>query len=198
MDASDDELSALISRCSLRDQAALNILYKKVAPFLNNVAYKILRSEALSNEALQDGFVQIWNNASSYRQDVAKPLTWMCSIVRYRALDKLQSEQKHSKHIDQKYTNDDDEDIEPLDRIPHKDTPEKDYAEGQSKAFIDQCLESLNPNVRQSITLAYLQGYTREELAETLGINMNTVKSWLRRGSERLKKCLETKMSSST
>ena len=197
MDASDDELASLISRCSLRDQAALNILYKKTAPFLNSVAYKILRSEALSNEALQDGFVQIWNNAASYRQDIAKPLTWMCSIVRYRALDKLQSEKKHNKHIDQQYTNDEDEDIEPLDRIPHKDTPEKDYAEGQSKAFINQCLESLNPSVRQSITLAYLQGYTREELAQTLGINMNTVKSWLRRGSERLKKCLETKMNSS-
>lgn len=189
MDASDDELALLISRCSLRDQAALSTLYKKVAPFLNSVAFKILRSEELSNEALQDGFVQIWNNAASYRQDIAKPLTWMCSIIRYRALDKLQSEKKHNKHRDYE------DDLQQIDQIPGTNEPEKDLAQGQSQAMLYHCLETLQLNIRQSITLAYIQGYNREELAEALGANVNTVKSWLRRGSERLKICLETKMS---
>jgi RNA polymerase sigma-70 factor (ECF subfamily) len=48
---------------------------------------------------LQEGFIQIWNNAGQYRMDKAKPITWMTSIFRYRALDRLAKEKKHSDQI---------------------------------------------------------------------------------------------------
>jgi len=82
VESKDDELIALIGRCALRDQLALKSLYDRVSPFLNGVAYRILGSDDLSNDVLQEAFIQIWNNASSYRVDKAKPMTWMCSIVR--------------------------------------------------------------------------------------------------------------------
>jgi RNA polymerase sigma-70 factor (ECF subfamily) len=62
----DDVLYELISRCALRDQSALKTLYKQTSPYLNRVAYNILRSEDLSNDVLQDSFVQIWQNAERY------------------------------------------------------------------------------------------------------------------------------------
>ena len=49
----------------------------------------------------------------------------------------------------------------------------------------------MNDKFKKSLELAYLYGYSREELAEMLGANINTVKSWLRRGSESLKQCME-------
>lgn len=188
MEVCDDEVALLISRCALRDQLALKTLYQKAAPLLNSIAFRLLRSEALSNEVLQDSFVQIWNNAGSYRRDQGKPMTWMSSIVRYRAIDKLKAEAKHNRRPDYE------EELREIEQAFSGDEPEKDVSQQQSRALIDECLATLERKVRCCITLAYLQGYSREELADSLGANINTVKSWLHRGSERLKKCLESKM----
>ena len=56
---------------------------------------------------------------------------------------------------------------------------------------LQACLDAMNDKFKKSVELAYLYGYSREELAETLGTNINTVKSWLKRGSARLKDCME-------
>ncbi|MFT5013804.1 MAG: anti-sigma-K factor RskA [Patiriisocius sp.] len=63
----DDVLYELIPHCALRDQSALKALYKHTRPYINRGAYNILRSEELSNDVLQNSFVQIWLNAERYR-----------------------------------------------------------------------------------------------------------------------------------
>ena len=95
----NEDLINLIARCSIKDQRAFKQLFEQVGSYLNAVAFRIVKSEALSNEVLQEAFIQIWNNASSYRPDIAKPLTWMTSIVRYRALDILEKEKKHHNAV---------------------------------------------------------------------------------------------------
>jgi RNA polymerase sigma-70 factor (ECF subfamily) len=94
-----DILVDLIARCALRDQRALKQLYEKVSPYLNRVAYNIMKSDDLANDVLQEAFVQIWHNAGDYRPDKAKPLTWLTSITRYRALDRLAKEQRHADKV---------------------------------------------------------------------------------------------------
>lgn len=177
----DDELAELLSRCTLRDQQAFKALYDKASPFLNSIAYRILRSEALCSEVLQDSFVQIWNNAESYRQDQGKAITWMCGIVRYRAIDKLRVERKHNQRL--QYA---EESVE-LDQLPGNNYPDKDFALDQLRGLVHKCLDTLGSNTRRSMQLAYLQDYSREEIAELLGTNVNTVKSWLFRGARKLK-----------
>jgi len=138
---------------------------------------------------LQDAFVQIWTNASTYRPHLSKPLTWMASIVRYRALDRLRSEAKHRQRVANQ-----EEEEHILENVGSKECPQGDVESEQRRAIIYQCLAALNDKVARCVELAYLYGYSREELAQDLDANLNTVKSWLRRGSERLKVCLESKI----
>jgi len=184
----DDDLINLIARCALRDQHALKQLYDRLSPWLNAVAFRILKSAELSNDVLQEAFVQIWNNAASYRQDKSRPLTWICSILRYRALDRLELERKHQ---DKRVV---DDDLHALDKHLTKDSLEETIHKDQVKSHIHTCLQSLNNRIADCIKLAYLYGYTRDEIAKHFAIPPNTIKSWLRRGGEKLKECLETRI----
>lgn len=81
------------------------------------VVWRILKSTDLSNEVLKEAFLQIWNSAASYyRSHLAKPLPWMASITRYRALDQLDNERCNSNHT---YTLDDEEDLSRSDEPGH-------------------------------------------------------------------------------
>lgn len=187
METKDEELVDLLKRCALKDQKALKTLYDRLGPYLNAVAFRILKSAELSNDVLQEAFIQIWSNAASYRPDKSKPLTWMTSILRYRALDRLEKEKKHSDRVV-------DDESDSLDKFSATGGPDEEVYSGQLSQHIDDCLSALNEHVRESIKLAYLYGYAREEIAERFETNANTVKSWLRRGAERLKQCLEAKI----
>lgn len=186
MESRDDELVALIARCAIRDQAALKELFDRLGGYLHAVAYRIVKADDLSNDVLQDAFVQIWTNAASYRPSLSKPLTWITSIVRYRALDKLDRERKHTERIVAR-----DEEL-PL--VEGEDSPERQAQGEQMRGLLLQCMQGLSQQIRYSIQLAYLEGYSREEIAGQLETNINTVKSWLFRGAERLRRCLEAKI----
>ncbi|GAA6135614.1 sigma-70 family RNA polymerase sigma factor [Oceaniserpentilla sp. 4NH20-0058] len=181
------ELMELLARCALNDQKALEALYLKTSGYLNAVAYRILGSEEASNEVLQESFLQIWNNASSYSSVQGEPSTWITSIVRYRAIDKLRHEKRHQNRPNHE------EEADILLRIPNEDTQEEAYSRFRLNEQLQKCLDMMNSKFKHSIELAYLYGYSREELAEALGANINTVKSWLKRGGARLKDCMEGK-----
>ncbi len=180
-----NNLVELLARCGLRDQSALKELYERTSPYLNRVAFNIVKSDDLSNEILQEAFVQIWNNAGSYRSDKSQPLTWLTSITRYRSLDRLAKEKRHIENRS------DDTELDSLDS--DNNSPEERALHGQEQVDINQCLQTLNERGRNCITLAYIQGYSRSELANKFNTNVNTIKSWLHRGAKRLKECLEYK-----
>ncbi|UZJ43385.1 RNA polymerase sigma factor [Marinimicrobium sp. C6131] len=189
MDSNDDILVALIGRCAINDQRALKELFGRLGGYLNAVAYRIVGSEALSQEVLQDAFVQIWQNAARYRPDIARPVTWITSIVRYRALDALRREQKHLNHRSQP-----ERDHDPLESVAAVSDPEQGVQQSEVRRFLAQCFASLNERMQNAIALAYLEGWSREELARHFATNTNTIKSWLHRGAERLRRCLEAQI----
>ena len=183
---SDEELVNLIARCVIKDQKAFELLYQKTSAYLNYVAFRIVKNEELSNEVLQEAYIQIWRNAHQYRQNLAKPITWLTSIVRYRALDRVELEKRHGRFS----YGDDDIAVEEIEDIRG---PLSHFESEEKVKHILDCLQGLNEKVKKSLELAYLHGYSREELAEKLDSNVNTIKSWLHRGSEKLRKCLDLK-----
>lgn len=195
MDERDKELVNLLARCALREQLALKKLYDRLAPFLNAVAFRIVKSQETSNEVLQEGFVQIWRHAASYRPGQTRPLTWITSIIRYRALDRLDLERKHqaSEFLEDRC-------LAPEIAIGaspgSKMEPEQALDQEKMQTRLQACMRELSEEGRQSITLAYLHGCTREEIARRFDTKVNTVKSWLRRAAERLRICLEAKLES--
>ena len=180
MKTTNEELISLLKQCGARNENALEILYKALSPFLNSYALRFVRCEALSNEVLQDSFVQIWENASCYCLERGKPLTWICSIVRHRAIDKLRAEKKHLR-----FSNPSQVRIE-VDEIAGNSQPELEAVIEQSRLILHHQITELSANEQLSIKLAYLHDVSRTELAATLNTNVNTVKSWLHRGVKHL------------
>lgn len=183
MNASETALlKDLLSRCALDDQRAFALLYQKVASKLNGVAYLILNNAESSNEVLQEAFIQIWKNASEYKADASEPLTWMTSIVRYRAYDRIKYEKRRIEGAAIKSM------VGTVDEI--ESSGQSGIAMCEINQELNHCLSVLDTYQHESILLAYYFGFSRDELAEHFQRPINTVKSWLRRGAQRLRLCL--------
>src|ERR1700738_5479277 len=91
----DQQLQSLLDRCAAADPSALERLYELASPFLFACLTRILRRRALAEEALQDVFVSIWQRAGQFSATRGRPMAWMMSIARYRAIDLL----RHERHV---------------------------------------------------------------------------------------------------
>ena len=179
-----DQLDHLLGRITLKDQQALQQLYQKVAGKLNGIAMKLLNDADLSNDVLQETFLQIWNNAGEYRRNQGEPMTWMASLLRYRALDKLRSENREQKRRNQY------EEVQSLFGENEVGSPVLGMLQQDSDDKLRQCLDTLDALNRNAILMDYYYGYSREDIAIHVEQPINTVKSWLKRGLTRLAKCL--------
>ena len=182
----NDELKKLLLACSRRDQAAFARLYEATSGKLFGVAVRILKREDWAEEVLQDCYVNIWNHAGSYTASLSAPMTWMTSIVRNRCLDWLRRPQ-----VEIVLGSVDPEGEDPLEAMP-SDSPGPLELLAQSKhaRAIADCLRALEGNPRQAIMLAFFEGLSHAELALHMHQPLGTVKTWVRRGLERLKGCL--------
>lgn len=180
----DERLLTLLARCTLRDQGALRMLFEEVSGKLNGIALRITGSRDIAEDVLQVSFIQIWNSAQSYRPDLGKPMTWMTSIVRHRALDRLRTERRRGRVIDETV------EVETAELASSDKGPMDHFALDQTNNRIKTCLARLSRSQQRAILLAYYYGYTREDIAAKLGAAVGTVKSWLHRGLQRLEKCL--------
>lgn len=176
-----DELRDLLARTALRDQSAFQKLYEAAASRLNGVAYRILQDVDSANEVLQEGFIQIWNNAGEYRSDLAEPFTWMASIVRYRAYDRVRAENRRFEGAGIAT------DLEALDKVTISGE-NSDSCDMSGR--LEDCLKRLDQVQQKAILMAYYYGFSRDEISSEFSTPVNTVKSWLRRGLVRLQQCL--------
>jgi len=179
-------LAALLARVALGDQTAFADLYRQSSPHLYGVAVRILREGAAAEEILQEAFVSIWHHAGSYQAAKSQPLTWLTAIVRNRCLDQLRRRELDTVTM----TNDDDEGKE-FDLPSGDPTPVEMLLAGAEAQSVRDCVETLDAGPKQAIALAFYQGLSHAELAEHMRQPLGTVKSWVRRGLERLKSCLD-------
>ena len=175
-----DELVQLLSQCQGGDQRAFHQLYLLTAKRLNGIALRITRNIDSANEVLQEAFIQIWKKRQHYQPDSGAVFTWLSSIVRYRAYDRL----RYDKCRQQSQTVEFNEfDGEGLESVP------AELSRYETDA-LDYCLAQLDVKQRQSISMAYLYGYSRDDISAHYKTPINTIKSWIRRGLGRLLVCL--------
>ncbi|BBP73325.1 RNA polymerase sigma factor [Pseudomonas sp. Seg1] len=179
--ADTDQLRQLLAQCSLGDRRAFETLYRSVGPRLHGVALRFMGRADLAEEVLQESFVRIWNNASRYEAHLSAPLTWMINITRNQAIDQLR------KHRDRPLS-----DLEQDGLADESPSAHEQLSSAREAHALNRCLESLDSMQRQSISVAYFHGLSCTELAEHLATPLGTVKSWIRRGMERLRRCLES------
>ena len=175
-------LAQWIAAVSLGDQAAYRRLYDATAPKLMAVALRILREESRAEDVLQDSFVNVWNSAGSYNASLSAPMTWLVTIVRNRSLDYIRRADPRTVELD-----------DDLEAVIESDRPAPpDLASlGQDALELQRCLKRLDGGQRQAIAFAYWQGLTHSELAATMRIPIGTVKTWIRRGLEKMRRCLD-------
>ena len=181
-DALAQRLGGLLGQCALGNQRAFADLYGLTSAKLFGVALRILRRHDWAEEVLQECYVSIWNHAGEYAAAKSAPLTWMTSIVRNRCLDWLRRPQSEATGEEYEIAVESwqDEAAGPLERL---------MAAGEAGA-LSRCLAQLEAKQRQSIVLAFFHGLSHSELADHMKEPLGTVKTWVRRGLERLKGCL--------
>ena len=173
---SDEALVALVSRS---DESALAELYDRIGGTAYGLAYRVLRDEALAEDAVQEAFLALWRSAGSFVPERAKASTWILTLVHRRAVDVVRREQRRR--------------TEPLEAAPE---PAEGSAEEAAWLRLDRervqaALAQLPDQQREAIELAYYGGYTQSELADRLGQPVGTIKSRMFAGLTRLRELLE-------
>jgi RNA polymerase sigma-70 factor (ECF subfamily) len=188
--ASDDleaELIDLLTQCKLGDQKAFSVLYQKTSNRLNGIAYRITRRVDSANEVLQEAFIQIWQNRDSFQAEKGKAFTWLASIVRYRAYDRLRYDKRRHQDDHVEFDESDSLDI----NVDEINQHSQSIGLGDhSEQALNNCLSKLEKKQSQSILMAYMYGYSRDDISNYFNTPVNTVKSWIRRGLGRLQQCL--------
>jgi RNA polymerase sigma factor (sigma-70 family) len=176
------ELERLLSRCALQDRAAFAELYRLASPRLLACLLAMLRRRDLADEALQECFVRIWRSAGQFEAYRGRALGWLVSIARHHAIDVLRSGRVTVPLTDAVSAKLDDPDA----GAPFETT--------ESRLTVDalqRCLEQLSHEQRRSVILAYSHGCSHDEIARLLATPLGTVKSWVRRGLQGLRRCMQ-------
>lgn len=188
-------LGELMSRVVLRDQAAFKQLYDRTVCCLLGIVVRMLRDRAWAEEVVQEIYVSVWHTAPSYTPLKGQPMTWLMAIARNKALDALRSSSADRKHCVRSAvsnTDDDGDDAEWPDIPDGGAGPLEQLVQAVDAHRLRGCLQRLDAQQRQAIALAFYDGLTHTELALHLRQPLGTVKAWVRRGLDRLRRCLET------
>jgi RNA polymerase sigma-70 factor, ECF subfamily len=180
----DQQLEGLLDRCAAADAQALQRLYALVSPLLFGCITRILRRQALAEEALQEVFICIWQQAGQFSAVRGRPMAWMMSIARYRAIDLLRRERLAPTLLAEL----------PEDRTDDAAADSETSSTGwlPSAELMQRCLALLSEEQAHCLHLAYVDGSSHADIARLVGSPLGTVKSWIRRALLSLRQCLES------
>lgn len=170
--------AALMLRIANQDQAALLILYQRFGAQVYSLVYRVLNDAQMAEEATQDTFLKIWHKSEQWEASRGQLSSWLLTIARYAAIDRLRREQRHSAVA-----------APWLDTYPE---PASTAAQPGDRQWLDgqllrQLMATLPEEQRLVIELAFFQGLTHSELAERLNWPLGTVKTRLRSGLQKLR-----------
>ena len=172
---SDEALVLLAARS---EQSALAELYDRYGRPAYGLALRILRDEALAEDAVQDAFLGLWRTASRFVPERGTASTWILTLVHRRAVDLVRREERRR--------------ADSLERVPEQgggSADEEAWLRLQRERVQD-ALRLLPDQQREALELAYYGGFTQSELAERLGQPLGTIKSRMFSGLSRLRELL--------
>ncbi len=163
-----------------RDKRGFSALYDNYSPALYGIIRKIVRSEELAQDVMQDAFVKIWKNIDGYDASKGTLFTWILNIARNTAIDRVRSQSFKQTQSAQSLNGN-----SPL--------PEVASATHQAVDHIglDKVLPLLRPEHQEIIEYVYFKGYTQTEVAESLNMPLGTVKTRVRMAIDHLRKILK-------
>ena len=181
-DVAREQLKAAMKRLADGDRSALEFIYNATSAKLFGICLRILGERSEAEDALQDVYVNLWRSANRYDPDRASPISWLATFARNKAIDRLRTGKVQRGAVSV------DEAMEITDDAPLADAM---LETEQRDAKIHRCLGELEERQQDAIRTAFFNGATYAELAEAREVPLGTMKSWVRRGLAKLKRCLE-------
>lgn len=180
-DARRARLVDALVRTGQGDRAAFELLYHATSAKLFGVCLRIFAERSEAEEALQDAYLTIWNRAASFQPGRASPISWLVTVTRNRAIDRLRASGKASfVHIDEANEIPD----------PALRADAQLFAASEDRQ-LHGCIEGLDTRDAHFIRSAFLGGATYAQLADAEGGALAMVKSRIRRALIKLRACLE-------
>jgi RNA polymerase sigma factor (sigma-70 family) len=165
-----------VDRLKRKERDALNYLYDNYSAALYGVVFRIIKSEDIAEEILQDVFLKIWHKIESYDATKGRLFTWMLNIARNQAIDKTRS-----KEISK------DNKTKGIDNLVNR-IDSQEYIEQRVEGIgVDDLLKNLPEEQRFVVEYLYFKGYSQSELAEEYHIPLGTVKTRLRSALQQLR-----------
>ena len=168
------EIDALVKRLKDGDESGMVELYDRYAATLYGLSSKIVKSEEIAQDIVQDAFVKVWRNIQSYNPEKGTFFTWMLNITRNTAIDFLRKAKKQQAMSIQ--------DVENTVVMDSGNTPNIDII------GLKEIVNNLQEDQKILVEYIYFKGYTQQEVSDELEIPLGTVKTRIRAAVKELKK----------
>jgi RNA polymerase sigma-70 factor (ECF subfamily) len=180
---SDVELLHAIAR---RDEQALASLYARYRLILFGLTMRILNRREEAEDVLQEVLLQVWRRASDFDEQRGRPFTWLVTLARSRALDRLRTLGARQRLAASAA----------LELAPEASDAALVTWQSEQSQIVKQALNELPEEQRRALILAYFDGLTQTEIAERLQTPLGTVKTRMRSGMVKLRELLSNQMQS--
>lgn len=158
------------------DIKAFESIYREYFEFVVNVALRIVKYTDDAEDVAQEVFMTIYRNLKTFRGESALK-TWIYRITLNTAINRAKKLSKDNKQTMIKHSDN-------IAASQLSSEPEGEDKKEEKEKMIVGLLDTLNPDQRACIVLRNLEGFSYQEIAETLNIPINTVRSRIKRARE--------------
>ena len=166
-----------------RDEAALAQLYDRYRVILFGLLMRILNNREEAEDVLQELFMQVWRRATDFDENRGKPFTWLVTMGRSRAIDRLRTLAARER-VAVAGARDESEAVSDA---------ATDAFRSEQRGLVTNALAQLPDEQKRPLMLAYFDGLTQSEIAAQLGAPLGTVKTRMRNGMIKLRELLAGK-----
>jgi RNA polymerase sigma-70 factor (ECF subfamily) len=175
----------LMHEITQRRQQALKELYSRYSRSLRALIGSVVHEESEADDVLQESFLQIWREAHHYSPKAGKPLGWVITIARRRAIDRVRRRDSY-RRAKQRFENE----IKPQAQSTRTGKTDAEVTQSDLRTFLGKQLKTLPPVQREAVELAYFSGLSQREIAATTNTPLGTVKTRLQLGLRKLTQCV--------
>ncbi|MFL6590378.1 MAG: RNA polymerase sigma factor [Chthoniobacterales bacterium] len=175
----------LMQEITQRRQQALKELYSRYSRSLRALIGSVVHEESEADDVLQESFLQIWREAHHYSPKAGKPLGWVITIARRRAIDRVRRRDSY-RRAKQRF----EDEVKPKTQTPRLAGMATEVAQSDLRRFLGQQMQTLPAVQREAVELAYFRGLSQREIAATTNTPLGTVKTRLQLGLRKLTQCV--------
>lgn len=182
LDPTEAEDRELMFRLTKQEPSALNALHRRYRTVLKSIVMQVVHDDADAEDVLQDVFCQVWDRAQSYSADKGRLLSWLATLARRRAIDRVRQQSAYRRATDryEVVCNHPDKDVDethPVESLAHRE---------DLKILIDRQMSALPIPQQEVLRLTFYEGRSQREIASLTGTPLGTVKTRIELGIKKL------------